>query len=348
MGRGVVVPTSDVTGVPVGDTLGVIVRPDTGTPPPTDIPRFDAGTDRGLDVPRDQGPLSLDLPSSDVSVPRDPVAYSGVFPVRTDGRIFLTTLRVLGERRDVWVRMPRTLGRNVPLLLAFHGTNSDGQNILQESGADALVDREGLVVIAPSSRWFGDEGSDFDHPGGNGTYWETANNPNPDTNADLVLTRAVIEEARRAYDVDPTRIYTYGHSNGGFMAYFVAQVLRDRIAGFSENAAGLSRCNPQQMCRFEGRGTACAMLTSQPGWCNCGGAELPVAMATSGRRPPGVLFHGTADPLVSVYHTCMLEASLRARGIPVTTTLFDNGGHSVFENFATAAYNGLARYRLAP
>jgi poly(3-hydroxybutyrate) depolymerase len=246
-------------------------------------------------------------------------------------------------RRDVWIRLPRKIGRSPALLLAFHGTNSDGENILTESGAGAVVDSENVIAIAPTSRWFSEMGADFDHPGGNGTYWETATNTNTNTNEDLVLTRAVIQEARRAYNIDPLRVYTYGHSNGGFMALMVSQVLGNRIAAFGTNASGLSRCNPQRTCRFQGRGTTCAALATQAGWCNCAGPELPVAFT---RNTPGVLFHGTADPLVSVYHTCMLEAAMRARGTPVTVTLFDNGGHSAFMSLTRRVWDVLSPYRL--
>ncbi len=228
------------------------------------------------------------------------------------------------------------------------GSSSDGATMLSESGAAAVSDAQGVVFIAPTSRWFGGEGADFDHPGGNGTYWETSNNPDPNTNEDLLLTRAIIQEARRAYGIDPTRVYAYGHSNGGFMAYMVSQVLRDRVVGFGANAAGLSRCNPQQACRFQGRGTTCAALATQAGWCSCAGPELPVPVGATGRRTPGVLFHGTADPLVSVYHTCTLDALMRARGNPVQTNLFDGGGHASFSGLATRVWSYLSAYRLGP
>jgi poly(3-hydroxybutyrate) depolymerase len=307
----------------------------------------EAGVDAAMDVVADVREAAVDV-SVDVSVPPDPVTYVGSFPIRTSGAAFLTTLTVLGSRREVWVLLPRVLPAHAPLVLGFHGTNSDGATMLSESGASAVSDAQGVVFIAPTSRWFSETGADFDHPGGNGTYWETANNPNPNTNEDLVLTRAIIQEARRAFGVDPTRVYAYGHSNGGFMAYMVSQVLRERVVGFGANSAGLSRCNPQQSCRFQGRGTTCAALAMQSGWCNCTGPELPVPVGATGRRTPGILLHGTADPLVSVYHTCTLDSLMRARGNPVQLTLFDGGGHSSFPSLASRVWTYLSAYRLAP
>lgn len=297
---------------------------------------LDVGADATLDVASD----------ASATIPPDPVAYVGTFSTRTDGRSFLLPMRVLGSRRDVWIQMPVTLGPNPALMLAFHGTNGDGAVMLSDSGASTVIASNNVIFIAPTSRWFGGEGADFDHPGGNGTYWETANNPNPDTNEDLVLVRAIIQEARRAYNIDPARVYAYGHSNGGFMAYMVAQVLRERVVGFGENSAGLSRCNPQQSCRFQGAGTTCAALSTQSGWCTCAGPELPVPVPTTGRHGPAILLHGTADPLVSVYHTCTLEALLRARGHTVSTTLFDGGGHYLSATVASRVWSFLSPYRM--
>lgn len=307
--------------------------------------------DVAVDVAVDRPDATLDAtvdvaPDASTTIPPDPVAYVGTFSTRTDGRSFLLPMRVLGSRRDVWIQMPVTLGPNPALMLAFHGTNGDGAVMLSDSGASSVIASNNVIFIAPTSRWFGGEGADFDHPGGNGTYWETANNPNPDTNEDLVLVRAIIQEARRAYNIDPARVYAYGHSNGGFMAYMVAQVLRERVVGFGENSAGLSRCNPQQSCRFQGAGTTCAALSTQSGWCTCAGPELPVPVPTTGRHGPAILLHGTADPLVSVYHTCTLEALLRARGHTVSTTLFDGGGHYLSATVASRVWSFLSPYRM--
>ncbi|MFO0650777.1 MAG: hypothetical protein U0326_31425 [Polyangiales bacterium] len=304
------------------------------------VDRPDATLDAGVDATVDVAP------DASTTIPPDPVAYVGTFSTRTDGRSFLLPMRVLGSRRDVWIQMPVTLGPNPALMLAFHGTNGDGAVMLSDSGASTVIASNNVIFIAPTSRWFGGEGADFDHPGGNGTYWETANNPNPDTNEDLVLVRAIIQEARRAYNIDPARVYAYGHSNGGFMAYMVAQVLCERVVGFGENSAGLSRCNPQQSCRFQGAGTTCAALSTQSGWCTCAGPELPVPVPTTGRHGPAILLHGTADPLVSVYHTCTLEALLRARGHTVSTTLFDGGGHYLSATVASRVWSFLSPYRM--
>jgi poly(3-hydroxybutyrate) depolymerase len=354
------VDRGSVVDVPVdrGTTVMDVPR-DTGTATdrgttPMDVPvdrgttAMDVPVDRGttVDVPRDTGALVdvRDVPVT-TDVPRipadDPVVYSGAFPVRT-GR-FSVTLTVLAERRSVNVVVPRTNPTNAPLVLAFHGTNGDGNVMLDESGAAALADQQNVIVVAPTSRWL--PTGDFDHDGAE-TYWETAPNWDVDRNQDVVLVRAIIQEARRVYRIDPTRVYAIGHSNGGFFSLFVSQLLRDRVAAFSENAGGLVRCTRRAACGFQGTGTTCAALQGQRGWCNCTGPELPVALATSGRRPPGQLVHGTADPLVSVYYTCALESRMRELGYTWQTLLASGEGHVVSTSYAQTAWTFLAPLRL--
>jgi len=230
------------------------------------------------------------------------------------------------------------------LIVAFHGTNGDGQGMLEESGARALADAEGVVVVAPTARWFGSEGSDYDHPQGNGTYWETRSS-DVHRNADLVLVRAILTESERSLRVDTDRVYALGHSNGGFMALLVAVALRDRIAAFAENSAGMVTCASRPECTFQGSARSCAELSREAGWCACDTASHPVAIPDTGHRVPGYLSHGVQDPMVSVYYTCMLAARLAAAGVPVQTYLWE-GGHHLGASFARRAWSFFSLHRL--
>ncbi|MEZ4409134.1 MAG: alpha/beta hydrolase [Polyangiales bacterium] len=259
----------------------------------------------------------------------DPVAYSGTFTVRT-GR-FTRNLNVAGQSRQVVLNVPTSAPASPALIVLFHGTNGDGSVAMTESNAVPLSNAEGVIVAAPTSRWIGH--GDFDHATEE-TYWETETDPDPNHNPDVLLVRAILVEARRVYNVDPERVYLMGHSSGGFFAQFAATLLRDRVAAFAENSAGLVRCARRASCSFQGNGTTCATLATRGGWCGCSGAELPIAVATDGRMPPGYLSHGTSDPLVSVYYTCTLESRLRAVGADVTTELFNGEGHAVPTNWA--------------
>ena len=335
----VVVPLDrpDVVTVDTPDVVTPIDRPDVviADTPDVVIPvdRPDVVTVTDLGNPTDAG----GLPGP------DPVSYAGTFTVRTG--TFTANLTVNGNRRAVRLHVPTNAGTSPPLLLIFHGTNGDGAQVMTEANAVALANAEGVIVAAPSSRWLGV--GDFDHATEE-TYWETQNNTNPNTNEDVLLVRAIMVEAQRVYGVDPTRIYAMGHSNGAFFAGFIATLLRDRIAAFSENSGGLVTCARTTSCRFQGAGTTCATLATRPGWCNCSGPELPMPLATTGRRVPGYITHGTSDPLVSVYYSCTLQARMLALGMPVQISLFNGEGHVIPANWAQMVWPFFRPLRLTP
>ncbi|MDO9021056.1 MAG: PHB depolymerase family esterase [Deltaproteobacteria bacterium] len=309
-------------------------------------PRVDVGTPRDVGSPIDVGtprdvPVVVDVTRDTGTIPADdPVVYTGTLPTRT-GRS-AATIRVNGNARDVTVYVPASRGAAPPLLLLFHGTNGSGAGVFDESDAQAVANANGAIVLAPSSRYR--SSGDWDHRTEE-TYWETYPNGSPTANEDLVLTRALIVEARRAYGVDAGRVYALGHSNGAFFATLVASALADRIAAYATSSGGLNRCASTWSCSFEGSGSTCATLRTRPGWCACSGAEKPVALRTDGRMPPGYLAHGTRDPLVSVQYTCELEARMAAVGAVTQTALRDGDGHVLPSDFVSAAWRFLGPRR---
>jgi poly(3-hydroxybutyrate) depolymerase len=328
----VVMDRPDVVTVDRPDVV-TVDRPDVVTVDRPDVVTVDVPTITDLGAPTDAG----GLPGP------DPVSYTGTFTARTGS--FTANITVNGSRRAVRLHVPTNAGTSPPLLLLFHGTNGDGSQVMTESNAVALANAEGVIVAAPSSRWLGV--GDFDHATEE-TYWETQRNTNPDTNEDVLLVRAIMVEAQRVYGVDATRIYAMGHSNGAFFAGFIATLLRDRIAAFSENSGGLVTCARTTSCRFQGAGTTCATLATRAGWCNCSGPELPMPLATTGRRVPGYITHGTNDPLVSVYYSCTLQARMLALGMPVQISLFSGEGHVIPTNWAQMVWPFFRPLRLTP
>ncbi|MDB4931985.1 MAG: putative esterase lipoprotein [Myxococcaceae bacterium] len=306
-------------------------------------PRDTGPVDTG---PRDTGPVDTGPrdtgPAADAGpLPADTISYTGSFAVR-NGRS-RARLTVGGVARDVTVYLPSTRSANPPVVIAFHGTNGSGDVMLDETSARAMADRNGVVFIAPDSRWIGH--GDWDHATEE-TYWETSPATSPNTNPDLMLTRAIIVEAQRRFNVDPRRVYAIGHSSGGFFTELVATQLTSRIAAFATSSAGLVRCARTTSCRFQGTGTTCAALRTQSGWCGCTGADLPGPVPTSGRIPPAYLTHGTRDPLVSVQYTCALAERMTGAGAASTVVLRNGDGHVLPETFALDAWAFLSPLRL--
>jgi polyhydroxybutyrate depolymerase len=75
----------------------------------------------------------------------------------------------------------------------------------------------------------------------------------------------LIDTLEAAYNIDPTRIYANGVSNGGGMAFVLSCALSDRIAAVGMVAAAQS---------------------------------LPWNWCTDHRPVPMIAFHGTADPII--------------------------------------------------
>lgn len=298
-----------------------------------DAPAADRGTpttDRGTPVDVrvvDEGP--------------DPVAFAGALPTAT-GRS-TAQLTVGGRPRQMLVYLPARRAAAPPLLLLFHGTNDTAEAVFTEGAAQRVADENGVVVIAPQA--VEQTESDWDHPDSQGVWWRTYPSVDPETNPDLLLVRAVLVAAQRAYAVDPSRVYVLGHSNGAFFAQLLANTLGGRIAAWASSSGGLCNCRTRPDCTFVGRGASCAELARQNGWCQCNGPDQPGPIRTTGRRPPAYLTHGSNDDIVSVNFTCALSSRLTAAGFEVETVIRDNEQHVMPDHFAVTVWPWLFRHR---
>jgi poly(3-hydroxybutyrate) depolymerase len=278
------------------------------------------------------------------SGPTDDGLYTGTFPEATGEQT--ATLTVSGLAREVFLYVPEGLGAQPPLLIALHGTGGGdelGQGYDMGSRFEAMADAHGFVIAAPESRV--QPAGDWDQHGPGQKYWETmpeddpARGSDPDRNPDLLLIRAIIAEATRAYGVDPHRIFVAGFSNGGFFSTHVAVTLRDRIAAFLELSSGLVKCGNTNECTFAGDATTCEELRAAPDYCACDGAEKPVPLPITGRMPPGFLSHGNQDWTVSVAYTCDLAARMQELGHTVQVQIRPGADHEI-PDFTDPAVGG--------
>ncbi len=65
---------------------------------------------------------------------------------------------------------------------------------------------------------------------------------------DVEFVRRLLDTIEEQYSIDPTHVFAAGHSNGGFMAYWLACELSDRIVavGLQSGGLGLASCDPAQ------------------------------------------------------------------------------------------------------
>ncbi len=88
----------------------------------------------------------------------------------------------------------------LPVLLHFHGWQRQGTLIVTHARIAGHTRRRGVLLVAPNG------------PGRSWDWW------NKDT-ANVALGRAVLEDIKSRYPVDPESIYVSGYSWGGAMAW---------------------------------------------------------------------------------------------------------------------------------
>ncbi|HEY9726873.1 MAG TPA: PHB depolymerase family esterase [Chroococcales cyanobacterium] len=142
-----------------------------------------------------------------------------------------------GQARTYHVYLPSNYDRNRswPLVLAFHGGFGSGKRIARNTGFNEIAEREGFIVVYP-------DGIDKHWNDGRGTV-------NTDVD-DVGFVRALIDRLVRNRNVDPSRVYATGISNGGQFTQRLACELSDKIAAFAAVASTFpaalrSNCNPK-------------------------------------------------------------------------------------------------------
>ena len=164
------------------------------------------------------------------------------------------TIVTTGQKRRYLLHVPITYDRSrpTPLVISMHGGGGWGAQQMEISEWNRLAEAEGFLVVYPSAAEGGGTGA-WSVEYGNGLA------------RDVRFISELIDELEAAYNIDPTRIYANGLSNGGGMAFVLSCTLSDRIAAVGMVAAAQS---------------------------------LPWSWCTDRRSVPSINFHGTADPMV--------------------------------------------------
>jgi polyhydroxybutyrate depolymerase len=155
-----------------------------------------------------------------------------------------------GEKRGYLLYVPPTYDRSkpTPLVISLHAAALWGAAQKETSQWNTVADREGFIVVYPS-------GFDGDGP----RIWRA---DGARVAKDVRFISELIDTLEAAYNIDTSRIYANGLSNGGGMSFVLSCTLSDRIAAVG--MVGAAHLLPWK-------------------WC-------------TDRRPvPMISFHGTAD-----------------------------------------------------
>ena len=133
--------------------------------------------------------------------------------------------------------------KSIPILFALHGYGSTARNHFSYTNYMPIADANNFIVVYPqgfpmnttlassSSHW---------NVGG----WTVGSNVK-----DVEFMETVIDLVQKKISVDPTRIYSSGMSNGGFMSYHLACNLSNKIAAIVSVTGSMtpetySSCSP--------------------------------------------------------------------------------------------------------
>lgn len=154
------------------------------------------------------------------------------------------SVSVEGVERQYLVHVPEKVpaGKLLPVVISLHGGGADANWQMTRTGLNATADKHGFLVVYPQGTLA---------VVGKARTWNAgsccgrAQRKNVD---DVAFIRALIDDLKRHYQVDPTRIYATGMSNGAMMAYRLACELADRIAAISAVAGtlGIDHCVPSR------------------------------------------------------------------------------------------------------
>jgi polyhydroxybutyrate depolymerase len=123
----------------------------------------------------------------------------------------------------------------VPLILNFHGYTSNAFEQMFYGDFRPIADTAGFIIVHPMGTVDLLGNTHFN------VGWGTSSVD------DLGFTAALIDSLSAEYSIDQDRIYTTGMSNGGFMSYYLACELSDRIAAMA-SVTGTMNVNQPAAC----------------------------------------------------------------------------------------------------
>lgn len=270
--------------------------------------------------------------------------YRGTFPKKKSVGFHAASLVVNGIKRDLKVYFPIKVAKKPALILVAHGTGGNAEDGVWNTAANEAADAHGAVIVSLQARKM--HKGDWDNHKSGQVYFETYPNLDPTKNNDLQFVAAAIEEAKRAYHIDPKRIFIAGFSNGAFFAQFAALVFSDRIAGFASSAGGQVPCKGTGSCGFRGKSLTCETLAKESGFCHCKGFGKPFPIEKAAGKPAAYIAHSIHDDTVSSYYSCKLEEALKKNGNPVKLDLRKEGDHGSPPHFMVSAWKFLIKHPL--
>ena len=143
--------------------------------------------------------------------------------------------------RFYYIYTPNNLDTNesIPVLFAFHGYGSSAIRHLSYTNYFPLADTENFIVVYPQGATTATLSS----------HWNVGGWTSKSTINDLDFVDTVIGLIKDKVQIDETRIYSSGMSNGGYMGYHLACNLSDKFAAIASVTGSMTistydNCSP--------------------------------------------------------------------------------------------------------
>lgn len=107
----------------------------------------------------------------------------------------------------------------VPLVFNFHGYTFTANDQMQYGDFRTIADTEGFIIVHPQGTLFN----------GN-THWSVGGWTEGSTADDLGFTISLLDSLASEYNIDLTRVYSAGFSNGGYFSFRLACRLSNKFA----------------------------------------------------------------------------------------------------------------------
>ena len=180
-----------------------------------------------------------------------------------------------GRQREIAVFLPEARGPSTPLVVLLHGSGGNGRALVESW--KGLASTEGFAVAGPTA---------LDR-----REWSV-----PEDGPRFLY--ELVESLKQSHDIDPRRVYLFGHSAGGVFALYMGAVEGDYFAAVAAHAAA-----------FNGEANLSRLDLSQ-------------------RKIPILMMAGMNDPLFPIERARATGKELEGRGLPLTFLELPGRGHA--------------------
>jgi polyhydroxybutyrate depolymerase len=188
----------------------------------------------------------------------------------------------------------------VPLLVNFHGFGGSASEFMSYADMRSLAESDTFILVYP-------QGSCLD----GSSHWNACplGGDNKSNSDDFGFVESMINEISSQYNVDMERIYAAGYSNGGMMAYGLANYKSDLIAAVASVSGAMLDCvgstsHPMPVVHLHGTDNGSSDWNSAQStlvhWINFNNTDLTPTVTSDNNIEHYV--YGQGDSLVSVEH----------------------------------------------